>query len=951
MNEKDGELIANNNVRDEVNLNVLESILNGMDVYVYVTDPITDDILFINDTMRKHFDLFDLKHKDGRPKKCWEVLQSGMTARCQFCPNHRLKDYPDEVIVWEEHNTVTKRYYRNTDKLIKWPDGRLVHMQHSVDITEMKEAEAIVKQRLAQQELMSRISRSFIVGNDIDDMVSPALQMVGEFMGYSRLLLMFFNEQTKEMTVTHDWTEDNINIKKINKSISFKSGDDFYDRITNEKKPIITYKNNDENGIKSYLSAPIYLKDELIGILEFEIASHSYLWESSDIHLAEFLCGVLAGVYDRKHVHTSLIKVNTLVEGIMQPVVNVNTTEEITYYNAATYKVLGYTEEELLEGGLPMLFGEEKYEYVRTVVWPKAFSDGIIEIELPLIHKNGDIRIFSFLGIVIDIKGEASQLATIGTDITDFVNAKEAAEAVSKAKTEFLARMSHEIRTPMNAIIGMTSIAQESDDPERKVYCLEKISSASKHLLGVINDILDMSKIEANKFEISTADFDFEKMLMNITNMVGFRMDEKNHNFVVNFDPSIPHCVISDEQRLSQVIVNLLSNAVKFTPDRGTITLDIKCIETINNDIKLRFVVSDTGIGISPDQQSKLFNSFEQADGSISRRFGGTGLGLVISKRIIELMGGQINIESEAGIGTKVIFDVIVEKGTQRDRTTLSGKIDKNNLRILAVDDSLATREYFHHLFSRLNLNYGVAECGKDALEMIDAAAVNGNPYNFFFVDWMMPEMDGIELASMIKDRMPEGSVIIMISAARWSDIASRATAAGIDDFIPKPLFPSALINCINNCLGVITEEEKKAQDNLNQIDFSNYNVLLVEDVDINREIVMAFLEDTNVKIDIAENGIEALEQYNANGDKYDLIFMDIHMPLMDGYEATQKIRTSTQESAKLIPIIAMTANAFKEDVERCKACGMNDHISKPLDRSIMIEKMKIWLTPHGHMR
>ena len=948
MNGKDGELILkSDNERDEVNLNVLESILNGMDVYVYVTDPQTDEILFINDTMRKHF---DFNENNGKKLKCWEVLQSGMSERCQFCPNHRLKDHPDEVIVWEEHNTVTKRYYRNTDKLIKWPDGRLVHMQHSVDITEMKEAEAAVNQRLAQQELMSRISRSFIVGNDTDDMVSPALEMVGEFMGYSRLLLMVHHEQTGELVVAHDWTSNDINIKKFEKHISFKSGDSLYERIITEKKPVITYKNNENNGIKSYLSAPIYLKGELIGILEFEMADN-YLWVSSDIHLAEFLCGILAGVFDRKEVEKSLLKVNTLVERIMQPVVYINTNEEVTYYNAATYKMFGYTEEELLAGGIEMLYSAETFNHVRTVLWPKGFKNGIIEAELPLINKDGSIRIISFLGIVINIKGELPQLATIGTDITDLVNAKEAAEAVSKAKTEFLARMSHEIRTPMNAIIGMTSIAQESDDPERKVYCLEKISSASKHLLGVINDILDMSKIEANKFEITTENFDFEKMLMNITNMVGFRMDEKNHNFVVNFDPRIPNCVVSDEQRLSQVVVNLLSNAVKFTPERGTISLDIKCVETIENKIKLRFIVSDTGIGISPEQQSKLFSSFEQADGSISRRFGGTGLGLVISKRIIELMGGQISIESEIGLGTKVIFDIVMEKGTQKERTSLSKKIDRENLRILAIDDSLATREYFHHLLGRLNLNYGVAENGKDALDMIEAAAVNGNPYNFFFVDWMMPEMDGIELASIIKERTPAGAVIIMISAARWSDIANRATTAGIDDFIPKPLFPSALINCINSCLGVITEEEKKASDELNQIDFSEYNVLLVEDVDINREIVMALLEDTNIKIDIAENGIEALERYNTNGNKYDLIFMDIHMPLMDGYEATQKIRTSAQESAKLIPIIAMTANAFKEDVERCKACGMNDHISKPLDRSIMIDKMKIWLRPRGHMR
>ena len=924
------------------NLNVLESVLNGMDVYLYVTDSVTDEILFINDKMRDHFNITKSECK------CWEVLQSGMSERCEFCPNYRLKDHPDEIIVWEEQNTVTHRYYRNTDKLIDWPDGRLVHMQHSVDITDIKLAESEVNQRLAQQELMSQISQNFIVGGNIDEMIFSALKTAGEFMDCARMCLLFNYEQIEELHVTHEWRTNTFIAENSNVVIPFKRGEYIYDRIDIERKSFVSNNPSDDAEIKSSLFTPIYLKGKLIGVVEIASDIEDYNWGSSDIHFAEFLCGIFAGAFDRMQSELNFAKMNTLIEGFMQPVVYIDTMETVTYYNAATYSVFGYTEEELLNGGLEMLFGKETYERVRTEVWPKAFAEGIIEIDLPLIHKNGNVRIFSFLGVVINTRGELPQLATIGSDITDLVSAKESAETMSKAKSEFLARMSHEIRTPMNAIIGMTNIAQESDDPERKEYCLDKINSASKHLLGVINDILDMSKIEANKFEISNSDFDFEKMLMNITNMVGFRMDEKNHNFVVNFDPEIPHCVISDEQRLAQVIVNLLSNAVKFTPERGTITLDIKYIETKNGKIRLRFSVSDTGIGISAEQQSKLFTSFEQADGSISRRFGGTGLGLVISKRIIELMGGEIAIESEIGLGTKVIFEVVVEEGKPRTRAVISKKIDRDNLRILAVDDSLATREYFHHLMTRLKLNYSVAESGKEALAMIETGTESGSPYNFFFVDWMMPEMDGIELAALIKERAPAGSVIIMISAARWSDIENRALAAGIDDFIPKPLFPSALINCINSCLGAVTEEEKKRTEEFKNFDFSGYSLLLVEDVDINREIVIALLEETNMKIDIAVNGIEAIEQFNAEGNKYDLIFMDIHMPVMDGYEATRKIRSGTQDAAKKIPIIAMTANAFKEDVERCIACGMNDHISKPIDRDIMLEKMKNWLKPQS---
>jgi PAS domain S-box len=929
-----------NSKNGEGNLNVLESILNGMDVYVYVTDPVTDDILFINDKMRDHFNI----DRSGS-MKCWEILQTGMTERCQFCPNYRLKDYPEETIVWEEENTVTKRYYRNTDKLIEWPDGRLVHMQHSVDITDIKLVEAEINHRLAQQELMSQISKNFIAGDNIDEMIHSALKSIGEFMNCARIRLMFNYELIEELHVTHEWTPNGFIAENVDVVIPFKQGEYLHDRVAMERKPFVS--DICDADIKSALIAPIYLMGKLIGVFEIGVNNEDGKWDSGDIHFAEFLCGVFAGVFDRMQTEAKFAKMNTLIERFMQPVVYIDNMENVTYYNAATYKVFGYTEEELLNGGLEMLFGPVMYERVRTEVWPKAFAEGSISIDLPLIHKNGEIRMFAFIGVVIQTRGELPQLATIGSDITDLVHAKEAAETMSKAKSEFLARMSHEIRTPMNAIIGMTNIAQESDDPERKEYCLDKINSASKHLLGVINDILDMSKIEANKFEISTSEFDFEKMLMNITNMVGFRIDEKNHNFIVNFDPAIPHFVISDEQRLAQVIVNLLSNAVKFTPERGTITLNIKCIEKEDKKFRLRFSVSDTGIGISREQQSKLFGSFEQADGSISRRFGGTGLGLVISKRIVELMGGEIWIESEIGLGTTVIFDVIIEEGKARERAAISKKINRDKLRILAVDDSLATREYFEHLMTRLKLNYSVAGSGKEALEMMAAESESGNPYNFFFVDWMMPEMNGIELSALIKERMPVGSVIIMISAAQWSDIEQEAIAVGIDDFIPKPLFPSALINCINSCLGAVSEDEKKAAEESRSIDFSEYKILLVEDVDINREIVAALLEDTDIKIDIAVNGIEAIEQFNKHGSEYDLIFMDIHMPIMDGYEATRKIRSSANDKAKKVPIIAMTANAFKEDVERCIACGMNDHISKPIDRDIMLDKMRIWLKSH----
>jgi len=390
---------------------------------------------------------------------------------------------------------------------------------------------------------------------------------------------------------------------------------------------------------------------------------------------------------------------------------------------------------------------------------------------------------------------------------SNLVAAKEAALSSANAKSAFLANMSHEIRTPMNAIIGMTTIAKSADSVEKINECLDKISVASKHLLGIINDILDMSKIEAQKFELTFEEFDFEKMVKNICTMTASKMEEKCQIFELRCDPKIPKNLIGDELRLSQVITNLLSNAVKFTPEHGTIRLEIN--QGLEKDGRVEIIadLTDTGIGISPEQQKSLFNAFEQADRGISRKFGGTGLGLAISKNIIALMGGNISAKSEMGKGSCFSFNVFMTKGSGEEI---------------------------------------VGETVEDAV--------------------------------------------------------------------------------------------------LNEYNFTGRRILLVEDVEINREIIIALLEDTNVSIDCAENGRIGVDMFLADQDKYDLIFMDIHMPEMDGYTATRALRTAGSTRAQTVPIVAMTANAFKEDIEKCRAAGMNDHVAKPVDLKLLLEKTHKYL-------
>jgi signal transduction histidine kinase/DNA-binding response OmpR family regulator len=524
--------------------------------------------------------------------------------------------------------------------------------------------------------------------------------------------------------------------------------------------------------------------------------------------------------------------------------------------------------------------------------------------------------------------------------------ALEQAERASKAKSDFLANMSHEIRTPMNAIIGMTAIAQSSDDAEKKEYCLAKINEASNHLLGVINDILDMSKIEANKFDLSMVDFDFEKMVQKVVNVINFRVDEKNQSLTVHIDKNIPRSFRGDDQRLAQVITNLLSNAVKFTPEMGSIRLEAVLEKREGILYTLRISVTDTGIGIGEDQQKRLFSSFEQAETGTSRKFGGTGLGLAISKQIVEMMNGRIWLESELGKGSTFIFTVEMAIGPDLHETLLDPGINWGNLRVLAVDDDKDARDFFSDFGEQVGFSCDTAASGQEAIDLI----FRKGAYDIYFVDWKMPGMNGIELSQWIKEKglaqdhggAPK-SVVIMISATEWNTIETEAKQAGVDKFLPKPLFASALVDCINQCFGVkpLDAVEKPP---VKIDDFSGRHILLAEDVEINQEIVIALLEPTSILIDCAGNGADAVRLFTSDPEKYDIIFMDVQMPEMDGYEATRLIRSSGAPRAGSIPIVAMTANVFREDIDKCLEAGMNDHLGKPLDFDEVLEKLRLYL-------
>jgi len=519
------------------------------------------------------------------------------------------------------------------------------------------------------------------------------------------------------------------------------------------------------------------------------------------------------------------------------------------------------------------------------------------------------------------------------------------ATEASKAKGEFLSNMSHEMRTPLNAIIGMTTIGKNAASIERKDYALGKISDASTHLLGVINDVLDMSKIEANMLELSPVEFNFEKMLQKVVAVVNFRVDEKRQKLTVHIDKEIPPTLIADDQRLAQVITNLLGNAVKFTPEDGLINLDARFLEEENGLCSIQVSVSDTGIGISPEQQKRLFSSFQQAESSITRKYGGTGLGLAISKSIVEMMGGTIKVHSESGKGSTFTITIQARRGAEEKQEFPAPNVDLSDVRIMAIDDDPDILEYFKEVARGLGVHCDTAINGEEALRLVDS----GGAYHIYFTDWKMPGIDGIQLAHELKTRasVNADSFVIMISAAELNTAEKEAKEAGVDRFLSKPLFPSAIAAAINESLGVKRQQTQKTQTDIAGI-FEGRSILLAEDVEINREIVKTVLEPTRIEIDYAENGVEAVRMFTETPNKYSIVFMDVQMPEMDGYEATRRIRAFEAElppeHPQRVPIIAMTANVFREDIEKCLEAGMDSHVGKPLDFDEVLGKLRAYL-------
>lgn len=624
----------------------------------------------------------------------------------------------------------------------------------------------------------------------------------------------------------------------------------------------------------------------------------------------------------------------------------------IEYVNRKFIEVTGFAEEDVCGQQMVQFYQTDSTNNAYGELWETVTVGQEWQGELQARRKNNqDYWARMLVAPVLEDNGDLSSVVVMQEDITvqkqyerSLHEAMEAAKAANAAKSEFLANMSHEIRTPLNAVIGLAQLCiQTRLNPQQRDY-LDKIASSAQSLLGIINDILDFSKIEANKLELEETNFSLDSVFKNVSTMLSIRALEKNIELLFDVPPSLPEQLVGDPLRLGQILTNLTNNAVKFT-ERGEVVIAVEELERATDIIRLRFTVRDTGIGIPAEQLSQLFRSFTQVDSSTTRKYGGTGLGLVICKRLVEMMGGEIRVQSTVHQGTSFAFELSLRMASSRPA---SRQMIANcrNLRALIVDDNRTSCQILEQQLQALELQTEAVHSGEEALRRVGRGA-----FDLVLIDWRLGGgMDGIRTAKLIGselelEKLPK---ILLVTAYGRDDLWPRAQQAGVGGMLIKPIQKLALHTALNNLLQPNADSDgtdsfqsnKMAEPDLSKIRGSR--ILLVEDNELNQQLATELLRQRNFVVDVAPNGQEALNVLRRQS--YDLVLMDVQMPVMDGYEATRFLRRLPQ--FKELPIIAMTANALHTDREQALEVGMNDHIPKPIELQLLLSKLLQWIPP-----
>ncbi len=535
------------------------------------------------------------------------------------------------------------------------------------------------------------------------------------------------------------------------------------------------------------------------------------------------------------------------------------------------------------------------------------------------------------------------QLEQQSAALSDALNV---AEGANKAKSAFLSNMSHEIRTPMNAIIGLDNIAlNDPDTPEKTKEYLRKIGDSAEHLLSLINDILDMSRIESGRMIVKNEEFSFSKLMETINTMISGQCIDKGIEYQCHIDPEIADCYIGDNTKIRQVLINILGNAVKFTPEKGKIIFDVNKKAQFEGKTTLQFKITDNGIGISEEFLPKIFEPFAQEDNSTTNKYGSSGLGLAITKNIVEIMNGDISVKSTKGNGATFLVTLTLDDSENKGGECRYD-IEPGEIKVLVVDDDPIACEHAKLVLEKAGIASETVTSGAEAIELVKLRQARQDPYNLILVDWQMPEMDGVETTKRIREIAGNDSAIIILTAYKWDDIFEEAVKAGVDSFLAKPLFASTVLEEFKSA---VASKRSEAERNLEPVELKGRRVLMAEDVPINAEIMTMILSSKEIEVDHAENGKIAVDLYSQHEDGYyDAILMDMRMPEMDGLEATRVIRAMDKKDSKNIPIIALTANAFDEDVQRSLQAGLNAHLSKPVQPEALFKTLAKFIRKKG---
>jgi PAS domain S-box-containing protein len=936
--------------------------------------------------------------------KCWEAFAQNLTRPDLSRPDHPASsgpcaDCPLTVLLsdfdmgrhgksvrQEQTDPATGRRYLRTDSLIPQEDGASLHLIHSTDVTDLSESHQLIAHDTVLIDLLTNLSLTFVSEDAFDHKVNRALTTTGRFLGVDRAYILKDYPEEYYYTRSNIWLNpdvpenDNLDANKFDYIVRYDANSADYVSFCSQVPvcfadvdglPGAMYDRWKSFDIVSLMAIPLHAKGQVWGILSFDMCTAPRFWSNSDLRLGQAVGGILSAAIERSCLEDGLRSAQSTLQNMLDVMPDMVYWKDVNYIirgcnrRYADYvllsaeEVIGKTDFDLYpeEIAHEMRKGDAKaFESHGPVVRESQFFRG----------RDGQNRWLSAHSLpIFDDMGKAKMMLCVLRDISEskerdlerlrrdeaLQSSIRAIEAAGRAKIEFVSRMSQEIWAPLHEIIDMSaqaagSLAENGGqpfDPETAREHLRRINANAQQLTVIMQDVLMMNSLSSDSVDLRPCVFNLEGLLMRVSHAVSEWTSQKRQDFRVVIEDDIPPSFWGDEGYIERVLRNLFSNSSQFTPEGGALTLRVSLRSFSGNVADVLFSVEDTGVGIPEDKQGLLFHPAEPPDGGPPQTYTETGLGLSIGKRLVALMGGEMGMESELGHGSRFYFNlplevVSVETPAPPPLVTADGSAPN----LLFVDESVDNCRHFEATARRLGCTAKSATNCVSAIRAIQAALLNNIPIDVVFIDLSMPRVDGLKTAARIRERFEDQPIVMTASASDRSALPDGAP------FLQKPVFRSTLADCLREALKNAPSARPHAAVRHNA-EFAGKTILIADDVEINRQMLAGMLEHTNIRIVFAENGKAALDAFRADPEKFDLILMDSHMPRMDGLEATRRIRKLDTPRGASVPVIAVTANVFPEDIQRILSSGINDHISKPVDDSKLLETIRRYLLPDAN--